>query len=238
RAAAGCELFCASPPGPGLRHRRVAQRRRSGTRSVARVAAAGGSVSRLTRRFRRGWSWRPRNTPATSGGSTTRTSETSDVAAMPTSREQAYRALVSLRPPAILLQCYESKKLPENLDIYLGPPEEFFLAPDTQDSYTEGRLIPLLDDGNFGVVTFYDPRTGMFVQKDVESPGEARATFVNWQQYLASVLVQIAESTEDDGRVRRAAELLEFRYIDSLLALLNGSGALNYDRHATAVREY
>jgi hypothetical protein len=40
-------------------------------------------------------------------------------------------------------------RLPENLDVYFGAPEEFFLAPDTLPPYTRGRLVPVLDDGNF-----------------------------------------------------------------------------------------
>ena len=71
-----------------------------------------------------------------------------------------------------LVNLYRQKRLPENLDIYFSPPEEFFLASDTQSPYTDGGLIPILDDGNFGIVTFLDPETRTIVQKDVECPFE------------------------------------------------------------------
>src|SRR5262245_11649442 len=100
-------------------------------------------------------------------------------------RDQAYAALASLKPAPIFLESYRSRPLPENLDIYFGPPEEFFIAPETQDPCTGGRLVPILDDGNFGLVTFLDPDTKALVQIDVESPGEVRASFRHWQQYLA-----------------------------------------------------
>lgn len=69
-------------------------------------------------------------------------------------RDEAYEALASLNPAPIFLESYRVRSLPENLDIYFGPPEEFFIASDTQDRYTGGRLVPILDDGNFRLVTF------------------------------------------------------------------------------------
>ena len=47
-------------------------------------------------------------------------------------REQAYDALASLDPASVFLEWYRVKRLHEDLDLYLGPPEEFFIAPDTQ----------------------------------------------------------------------------------------------------------
>ena len=133
-------------------------------------------------------------------------------------REQAFDALSSLKPAAIFLDSYRVKPLPENLDIYFGPPEEFFIAPDTQEVYTCNRLVPLLEDGNFGLVTFLDPDTRELVQMDVESPDESPATFRHWQQYLAALMIRIGEAADEDERVRRIAKLIGFAHTDELFA--------------------
>lgn len=131
-------------------------------------------------------------------------------------REQAYAALASLNPAQVFLESYQVKSLPENLDIYFGPPEEFFIAPDTQQLYTRNRLIPILDDGNFGLVTFLDPDTRELLQMDVESPGDSQAVFRHWQQYLAGLMIHVGESMDDDNGVRYIAELVGFAHLEEL----------------------
>ena len=138
-----------------------------------------------------------------------------------TIRDQARHALGLLNPSPVFLRAYEDQRLPEDLDIYVGCPEEFFLAPDTLPAYTEGCLIPILDDGNFSLITFYDPTSGGLVQKDIESPHEVRARFAGWQQYLADLMIRIAESIDDDDRLRGVARLIDFHHIDELLAFLH-----------------
>ena len=144
-------------------------------------------------------------------------------------RDEALAALLSLDPAPIFGESYRQKQLPENLDIYFGPPEEFFLASDTQSPYTDGGLIPILDDGNFGIVTFLDPKTRTIVQKDVESPFEEYARFQNWQQYLGSLVINMAESIDDDERLERMADLVGFKYLEEALALLDSLGNARYE---------
>ena len=153
-------------------------------------------------------------------------------------REQAYDALASLKPAHAFLESYRVKRLPENLDIYFGPPEEFFIAPDTQELYTRNHLVPILDDGNFGLVTFLDPDTGNLVQMDVESPDEDRATFRHWQQYLACLMIRIGESVDEDERVRRMAKLIGFAHTDELFAYFASSQALSGDEWWEARRKF
>jgi hypothetical protein len=142
-------------------------------------------------------------------------------------RAQAYDALASLNPAQMFLDSYRVKPLPENLDIYFGAPEEFFIAPDTQEVYTRNRLVPILDDGNFGIVTFLDSETGYLVQLDVESPDESRATFRHWQQYLADLMIRIGESVDDDEQVHRMAKLVGFAHTDELFAYFARRKALS-----------
>jgi len=151
------------------------------------------------------------------------------------SREQAFAVLARLRVAPIFLESYRSPRLPENLDIVFGPPEEFFLGPEDQDAYTEGRLIPILDDGNFGVVTFYDPHDHTFVQKDVESPDERLTTFANWQQCLADLMIRIYENNEDDDQVLRIADLVGFKDLPRIVEFARpGQDPNSYHRRRAA----
>ena len=157
---------------------------------------------------------------------------------MPFTREHAFAALASLNPAAVFLDSYRSKPLPENLEIYFGPPEEFFIAPDTQELYTSNRLVPILDDGNFGVVTSLDPDAWELVLIGVESPDECRTTFRHWQQYLAALMICIGESVEEDERVRRIAKLVEFAYADELFAYFGRTHGLSGEAWSDAKREF
>ena len=149
-------------------------------------------------------------------------------------RDEALAALLSLDPAPVFGESYRSKRLPENLEIYFGPPEEFFLAGDTQSPYTDGGLIPILDDGNFGIVTFVDPVSRALVQKSVESPFEEYARFQNWQQYLGSLVINIAESIDDDERLRVMSDLIGYRYLDDTLALLDDLANAPHDEYHRA----
>jgi hypothetical protein len=152
-------------------------------------------------------------------------------------REQAYRTLAELKPAPIFLQSYEVKQLPENLDIYFGPPEEFFIAPDTQKLYTQGRLVPILDDGNFGLVTFCDPAARALVQMDVESPDD-KTVFRHCQQYLAELMIRIVESTDSDDQLSRIAEIIRFSHMDAFLEYLDRSEELTGDAWWEAKRQF
>jgi hypothetical protein len=157
---------------------------------------------------------------------------------MPFSRDRAYAALASLNPASVFLQSYQSRSLPEGLEIYFGPPEELFLAPETQERYTGNHLVPLLDDGNFGLVTFLDPDTRELVQIDVESPDESRTIFQHWQQYLADLLLQIGESVEDDEDLRRIADLIGFAHTDELFAYFARTDELSPDEWSEAREQF
>ena len=157
---------------------------------------------------------------------------------MACTREQAYAALASLNPAPVFLESYRSRSLPENLEIYFGPPEEFFIAPDTQALYTRNRLVPILDDGNFGLVTFLDPTTRELLQMDVESPHEPQATFRHWQQYLADLMVRVGESVDEDEHVRRIAGLVGFAHTDELFEYFARSEALSGDAWWEARRQF
>jgi hypothetical protein len=153
-------------------------------------------------------------------------------------RDQAYQALASLNPAPIFLESYRTVRLPEDLDIFFGPPEEFFTAPDSQELYTEGRLIPLLDDGQFLRVILLDPATKNLVQVSIESPEEERATFADWSQYLLDLMIRLGESIDDDAKLRRIADLVQFPHIDALLTFLDEVAPLAYAEYASQKQRF
>jgi hypothetical protein len=153
-------------------------------------------------------------------------------------REQAYAALASLNPAPLFLDSYRVKRLPDNWDIYFGPPEEFFIAPDTQERYTRNRLVPILDDGNFNSVTFLDPDTRELIQLDVESPTEPGQVFRHWQQYLADLLIRVGDSVDDDSCLRRMAELAGFSHTDELFEHFARTQEMSGDEWWEARRQF
>ncbi len=153
-------------------------------------------------------------------------------------RDQSYQALASLNPAPIFLESYLAKRLPEDLDLYFRPPEEFFLAPAQQELYTEGRLIPLLDDGQFSLVTYFDPATRELVQISVESPEEIRDTFPSWSHYLADLMIRLGESIDDDEQLHRIAGLIQFPHLEATLAFLDEVVALPYAEYEKRKQEF
>jgi hypothetical protein len=148
-------------------------------------------------------------------------------------RDEALAALITLNTAPIFVESYRARQLPENLEIYFGPPEEFFLAGESQSPYVKGGLIPILDDGNFGVVTFLDPKTRSLIQKDVEAPHEALARFENWQQYLGDLTIRIAESVDDNDRLSAICKLIDFRYLTETLAFLDSNNEASFEEFNT-----
>lgn len=134
--------------------------------------------------------------------------------------------------PSIFDALYESSSsVPFNLDIYCGCPEEFFITPAKQVPYTGGRLVPILDDGNFDSVTFVDPDTNAFVIKSIEEPNTERERFESLQQVVATILIRMGEADVDDDALRAAAGEMQFPKIDALIEFLNSADA-HEDYHA------
>ena len=92
---------------------------------------------------------------------------------------------------------------------------------------TEGRLIPIVDDGNFYDICLYDPQQRKFVVKFIEEPDKPVREFDSWQQYLAYKLLEIAESGPSEGELIAIAEAVGFNYTAELLSLLREMEALS-----------
>ena len=156
---------------------------------------------------------------------------------MPFSREHAFDALARLRPAPVFLDSYRLKQLSEHLDIYFGPPEEFFLAPDTQFHYTQDRIVPILDNGNFDLVLFDDPNVNQLLYLSIEEPAVV-TRFYNWQQYLGNLLLDVGESCDDHDSIWRIADLVEFGYTEELFALWERVGDLPQEQYERDCRVF
>ncbi|MCA9152524.1 MAG: hypothetical protein KDA92_24645, partial [Planctomycetales bacterium] len=71
----------------------------------------------------------------------------------------------------------------------------------------------------------------------VEEPDEV-TRFRNWQQYLAHLMLDIGESCDDDDRIRRMADLIQFRYVNELFALWERVGDLPCDQYERECRAF
>jgi hypothetical protein len=140
-------------------------------------------------------------------------------------RDKALQALQALKPARAFLELYEHQGLAATIWPHVGVPDEFFLAPETQEDYCEGGLIPILDDGAFGTVVFYDPGSGGLVLKLVEDPNEVVARFERWEQYLAYVFFQMAEVVDDDSQLARLGAVMGFSRVPAAMEALDAGEA-------------
>jgi hypothetical protein len=131
----------------------------------------------------------------------------------------------------VFCRLYLREPVPYHLDVHFGCPEELFSPTGQQSTFTEGGLIPLLDDGNFGLILLFDPLSGQFIEKDIEGGGEVQTRYDNWQQYLAELMIRIADSGADDEKLRGIAEMVGFRYLAETLQFLDSCGNLPFDEY-------
>ena len=123
---------------------------------------------------------------------------------------------------------YFAREVPANLGIYMCYPRQFRNATlDEWKPLTEGRLVPIVDDGNFYNICLFDPRRRKFVIKFVEEPEETVREFDSWQQFLAYALLQIAESGPGEDELIRLADVMGFHYTPGLLLLLREMESLS-----------
>ena len=103
--------------------------------------------------------------------------------------------------------CTSAEDVPADLQIYMSYPSRFHdtTLGDWQP-LTEGGLIPIVDDGNFYDIRFFDPNRRKFVLKFVEEPGTIVREFDSWQQFLAYKLLDIAESGLDEDTLVELAD--------------------------------
>src|SRR5262245_20528128 len=116
---------------------------------------------------------------------------------------------------------YFGRDVPANLRIYMRYPSEFRNATLNEwKRLTEGILVPIVDDGNFYNICFFDPRRRNFVVKNVEEPKRIVREFVSWQSYLAHALLEVADSGPSEAELIQVAGAVGFQHTAELLSLL------------------
>ena len=72
--------------------------------------------------------------------------------------KESLEIIRSLGLPIVFEDLYWGRAVPLDLDIYMSYPAQF--RDETLDDWrplTNGRLVPLVDDGNFFNICFFDP---------------------------------------------------------------------------------
>lgn len=151
-------------------------------------------------------------------------------------REQARRDIIALRLPQIVLDAFDAKPLPYDLDFQFREPYTIFcLGPEEQAVYGEGRITPIwTGGGDYTVVAYHHApeRTGFF-RFDIETPGEEEQPVgMNWQQVLVGEFKFLWESEMPDDQLREVAGWFGFNYIDLLITELSQADLDSFEKDA------
>ena len=139
-------------------------------------------------------------------------------------RDEARGDIVSLGLPQIVLDAFDDKPLPYNLDIkFRGPYMIFALGPEQQAIYGQGRITPLwTGGGDYTIVAYHHAaaRKGFF-RFDIESPEEVEQPVgLNWQQILVKEFKFLWEMETPDEQLKEVAGWFGFNHIDLLIGEL------------------
>jgi hypothetical protein len=149
-------------------------------------------------------------------------------------REQARRDIVALKLPQIVLDAFDSKPLPYDLDIQFREPYTIWsLGPEDQAAYGQGRITPIWTGGGDYTIVAYShelERKGFF-RFDIESPNEVEEPVgMNWQQVLVKEFQYLWEMEWPDERLTEVADWFGFKYIEQLIAELPQQSLDTYER--------
>ncbi len=139
-------------------------------------------------------------------------------------REQARQDIVSLGLPQIVLDAFDDKPLPYNLDIAFREPYQIFsMGPEGQAVYGRGRITPVwTGGGDYTIVAYHHaPERQGFFRFDIESPGEEyQPVALSWQQVLVKEFKSFWEQEWADERLREVAGWFAFEYVELLISEL------------------
>lgn len=151
-------------------------------------------------------------------------------------REQARADIVDLRLPQIVLDAFDAKPLPHNLDDQFREPYMMFtLGPAEQAEYGQGHITPIwTGNGDYTIVAYdHDPTRSGFFRYDIEAPGEAHAAQrLSWQQVLVAEFKFLWESEWPDERLADVASWFDFKHIEPLIKDLRSSNLDTFEKDA------
>ena len=138
-------------------------------------------------------------------------------------RSQARQDIIALALPQMILDAFDNKPLPYNLDISFCEPYQIFSMPvKVQAAYGQGRITPIWTGGHTIVAYHHAPDRNGFFRFNIESQGEDFQSFgLNWQQVLVREFKFFWEQEWTDERLREVAGWFEFKCVDLLIAELS-----------------
>lgn len=138
-------------------------------------------------------------------------------------RDEARRDIVALGLPQIVLDAFDEKPLPYNLDIQFRYPYPILaLGPDEQSAYGQGRITPIwTGGGDYTIVAYHHaPERQGFFRFDIETGEEEQPLGMTWQQILIQEFKFLWETEMPDDRLREVAAWFGFQYVESLISEL------------------
>ncbi|HZZ81448.1 MAG TPA: hypothetical protein VFE62_23300, partial [Gemmataceae bacterium] len=133
-------------------------------------------------------------------------------------REQARRNIVALGLPQIVLDAFDGKRLPYNLDLQFRYPYQVLDSVDQQQDYGIGRITPVWTGNSDDTIVAYhhDPLRAGFFRFDIETGEEAEPVRMNWQQVLVHEFKILWEAEMPDDRLREVAGWFCFKHIEEI----------------------
>lgn len=134
-------------------------------------------------------------------------------------REKARQDILALGLPQIVLDAFDEKPLPYDLDLQFREPYKIFgLGMNEQSRYGQGRITPLWGGGGYRIVAYHHaPQRKGYFRFDMESGEEQQPIGLSWQQILVKEFKFLWELEWPDERLREVAGWFSFNHIDLLI---------------------
>lgn len=135
-------------------------------------------------------------------------------------REQARRNIVALGLPQIILDAFDEKPLPYNLDIHFRFPYQVFsYGPMQQGVHWKGPITPIwTGSGDYTIVAYdQNPERSGYIRFDIEDGEPEDPMGLNWQQILVKEFKLLWELETPDDRLREVAKWFDFKHVEELI---------------------
>jgi hypothetical protein len=135
-------------------------------------------------------------------------------------RAEARQNIIELGLPEVVLDVFDEKALPYNLDLTFRYPYTVFCLDAAQQArYGIGKITPIWTDSSAYTVVAYDhaPERSGFFRFDIETAEIEHPAGLNWQQALVRPLQSLWEDEMPDDRLREVADWFGFRHAETFL---------------------
>jgi hypothetical protein len=157
-------------------------------------------------------------------------------------RDQARQDIVALGLPQIVLDAFDEKPLPYNLDVQFREPYTIFsLGPEGQAAYGQGRITPIWTGGGNSTIVAYHhaPERKGFFRFSIETrEEEVPPVGMDWQQVLVQEFKVLWEHEWPDDRLKEVAAWFGFNHVDQLIAELPQANLDTFERNEVWYRSF